>query len=93
MKKFLFALLLFYSTTAAAESCKQSALRLANDLNSMYKSGLTQSDIKKRFDYSKELVLLVDMYVAFLADSEPARGWTRSEYQQIAQTFAKELCK
>lgn len=92
MKKLLFILLLALSTSAAAETCKQIAVRLATDLNGMHKNGASVADVRKRFDYSKDLEELAALYMTALIQTEPDRGWSAKEYPMLAQEFAKQIC-
>lgn len=92
MKKLLFILLLALSTSAAAETCKQIAVRLATDLNNMHKNGASVADVRKRFEGSPDLQDLAALYMTAVIETEPKRGWTAKEYPVLAQEFAKEIC-
>lgn len=92
MKKILFGLMLAFSVSASAETCKQIAVRLATDLNGMHKNGASVADVRKRFEYSQDLADLAGLYMQALIETEPKRGWTAKEYPLLAQEFAKEIC-
>ena len=92
MKKLLFILLLALSTSAAAETCKQIATRLATDLNTMHKNGASVADVRKRFEYSQDLADLAALYMTAIIETEPKRGWSKDEYPVLAREFAKEIC-
>lgn len=92
MKKILFALLLAVSFSAAAETCKQTAVRLATELNTMHKNGASVSDVRKRFSYSEDLAELAALYMTAVIETEPKRGWSKKEYPILAREFANEIC-
>jgi hypothetical protein len=93
MKKLLFVLLFALSSIASAEPCKTTAVRLAMDLNNMHMNGATVRDVKKRFNYNKDLAELASIYMSTLVDAKPAGGWTGKEYTELAIHFAKLICE
>lgn len=96
MKKLILLFLLSISITATAadETCQQSATRFATEVNTLHKKGVSISDIEKYFlQYNKELADLAVLYTRALIKTEPAKGWTKSEYASMARGFAKIVCE
>jgi hypothetical protein len=94
MKKLLIVSILLASGIAQAD-CYSGAKAFADRINLLYKMDRSRDSIERhlRQAYSADnIVKIGSRYSAILANGEPKRGYTSSEYERFANEFARNAC-
>jgi hypothetical protein len=97
MKKTLIVALMMLAgiAHAAKPGCYDGAFKFAEFLNNMHKIGYSRNLIESKLKdvgMSPDIIAVGNRYTGILFNTAKG-GWTNSEYQTFASTFANSACK